>query len=254
MAFFRFTRDKRGYEHFYLVEPTTNRRGKVAAARALLVSLAARHQGRPRAVRRRRAPRARSAESRRHLRLARDSRGADPVGGRRKWRERRRAERAAKQALAATSRRGSGEPAERDAVDETMRTGAPTRRSRSSRRRQQRQATAAARNGGAGAANGRRPSTPGATDAAEPSRPRDDDRPTEAGEPRKSDRDVRSTRRIWLGAVVAVAADRRLVGGRELRRGCSAIVARIRDIGPAAPMAFIAIYAAAVVALFRPRF
>ena len=29
MAFFRFTRDKRGYEHFSLVEPTTNRRGKV---------------------------------------------------------------------------------------------------------------------------------------------------------------------------------------------------------------------------------
>lgn len=28
MAFLRFTRDKRGYEHFYLVEPTTNRRGK----------------------------------------------------------------------------------------------------------------------------------------------------------------------------------------------------------------------------------
>src|SRR5262245_46457545 len=29
MAFLRFTRDKRGYEHFYLVHPTTNRRGKV---------------------------------------------------------------------------------------------------------------------------------------------------------------------------------------------------------------------------------
>ncbi len=29
MAFLRFHRDKRGYEHFYLVEPTTNRRGKV---------------------------------------------------------------------------------------------------------------------------------------------------------------------------------------------------------------------------------
>jgi hypothetical protein len=29
MAFFRFDRDKRGYEHFYLVQPTTNRRGKV---------------------------------------------------------------------------------------------------------------------------------------------------------------------------------------------------------------------------------
>src|SRR6185436_7931878 len=29
MAFFRFDRDKRGYEHFYLVQPITNRRGKV---------------------------------------------------------------------------------------------------------------------------------------------------------------------------------------------------------------------------------
>jgi hypothetical protein len=29
MAFLRFTRDKRGYEHFSLVQPTTNRRGKV---------------------------------------------------------------------------------------------------------------------------------------------------------------------------------------------------------------------------------
>jgi hypothetical protein len=29
MAFLRFTRDKRGYEHFYLMQPTTNRRGKV---------------------------------------------------------------------------------------------------------------------------------------------------------------------------------------------------------------------------------
>jgi hypothetical protein len=29
MAFLRFTRDKRGYEHFYLVQPITNRRGNV---------------------------------------------------------------------------------------------------------------------------------------------------------------------------------------------------------------------------------
>ena len=29
MAFFRFSRDKRGYEYFSLVQPTTNRRGKV---------------------------------------------------------------------------------------------------------------------------------------------------------------------------------------------------------------------------------
>ena len=28
MAFFRFSRDKRGYEHFYLVEPVTSRKGK----------------------------------------------------------------------------------------------------------------------------------------------------------------------------------------------------------------------------------
>ena len=31
MAFLRFTRDPRGYENFYLVEPTTNRRGKTRA-------------------------------------------------------------------------------------------------------------------------------------------------------------------------------------------------------------------------------
>jgi hypothetical protein len=31
LAFLRFTRDKRGYEHFYLVEATTNRRGKTKA-------------------------------------------------------------------------------------------------------------------------------------------------------------------------------------------------------------------------------
>jgi hypothetical protein len=29
MAFFRFTRDRRGYQHFSLVEPIANRRGKV---------------------------------------------------------------------------------------------------------------------------------------------------------------------------------------------------------------------------------
>jgi hypothetical protein len=31
MAYLRFSRDKRGYENFYLVQPTTNRRGKVRA-------------------------------------------------------------------------------------------------------------------------------------------------------------------------------------------------------------------------------
>jgi hypothetical protein len=31
LAFLRFNRDKRGYEHFYLVQPRTNRRGKTRA-------------------------------------------------------------------------------------------------------------------------------------------------------------------------------------------------------------------------------
>lgn len=31
MAFLRFNRDRRGYEHFYLVESSTNRRGKTRA-------------------------------------------------------------------------------------------------------------------------------------------------------------------------------------------------------------------------------
>ena len=63
------------------------------------------------------------------------------------------------------------------------------------------------------------------------------------------------------GRVTATVRARRRSGGRDRRRrGCvwwagasraavAGIVARIRDIGPAAPIAFIVIYAAAVVAL-----
>ena len=101
MAFFRFSRDKRGYEHSTLVEPTTNRRGKVRQ-RVLYWFRS------PPDVRVGREPfdegvrRALEAQNpdvtfdwRSILEAPIPSADAD------KWRERRRAERAAKQALAA---------------------------------------------------------------------------------------------------------------------------------------------------------
>jgi uncharacterized membrane protein YdjX (TVP38/TMEM64 family) len=56
-------------------------------------------------------------------------------------------------------------------------------------------------------------------------------------------------RRIWVGAVVVVAAIAAWWLARDVVPRLPGIVARIRDMGPAAPVAFIAIYAAAVVAL-----
>jgi len=101
MAFFRFTRDKRGYENFYLVESTTNRRGKVR--QRILYWFRS-----PPDVKVGREPfdegvrRALEAQNphvifdwRSILEAPIPSADAD------KWRERRRAERAAKQALAA---------------------------------------------------------------------------------------------------------------------------------------------------------
>jgi hypothetical protein len=101
MAFLRFNRDRRGYEHFYLVEPTTNRRGKVRQ-RVLYWFRS------PPDVRVGRQPfdegvrRALEAQNpgvtfdwRSILEAPIPSADAD------KWRERRRAERAAKQAVAA---------------------------------------------------------------------------------------------------------------------------------------------------------
>lgn len=101
MAFFRFNRDKRGYEHFYLVEPTTNRRGNVRQ-RVLYWFRS------PPDVKVGREPfdegvrRALEAQNpdltfdwRSILEAPIPSADAD------KWRERRRAERATKQAIAA---------------------------------------------------------------------------------------------------------------------------------------------------------
>ena len=101
MAFLRFTRDKRGYEHFSLVEPTTNRRGKVRQ-RVLYWFRS------PPDVKVGREP---FDEG---VRRALEAQNPDvtfdwrsileapiPSADAEKWRERRRAERAAKQALAA---------------------------------------------------------------------------------------------------------------------------------------------------------
>jgi hypothetical protein len=103
MAFFRFTRDKRGYQHFYLVEPVTNRRGKVTQ-RVLYWFRS------PPDIKVGREP------FDDHVRRALEAQNPDvtfdwraileapiPSADAEKWRERRRAERAAKQALAAAT-------------------------------------------------------------------------------------------------------------------------------------------------------
>ncbi len=101
MAFFRFNRDKRGYEYFYLVEPTTNRRGKVKS-RVLYWYRT------PPGIRVGREPFDESV--RRALEAQNPGVNFDwrsiveapiPSADADKWRERRRAERAAKHAMAA---------------------------------------------------------------------------------------------------------------------------------------------------------
>ena len=61
---------------------------------------------------------------------------------------------------------------------------------------------------------------------------------------------MRPARRIWFGAVLAIAAIVAWWVGRDLAPRMLDVVSRIRDMGPAAPVAFIAIYVAAVVAAF----
>ena len=61
---------------------------------------------------------------------------------------------------------------------------------------------------------------------------------------------MRPARRIWFGAVLAIAAIVVWWVGRDLAPRMLDVVSRIRDMGPAAPLAFIAIYVAAVVAAF----
>ena len=98
MAFLRFSRDKRGVENFYLVQPTTNRRGKVRP-RVLYWFRS------PPAVKVGREPfdaDVRRALERQNPDVAFDWRAIVdtpiPSADADKWRERRRAERAAKHA------------------------------------------------------------------------------------------------------------------------------------------------------------
>jgi uncharacterized membrane protein YdjX (TVP38/TMEM64 family) len=61
---------------------------------------------------------------------------------------------------------------------------------------------------------------------------------------------VPSGPRIWLGVALAVLAAVAWWGGRDFAARLPAILARIQQLGPAAPVAFVLIYAVAVVALF----
>jgi len=120
MAFFRFNRDKRGYENFYLVEPTTNRRGKVRQ-RVLYWFRS------PPDVRVGREPfdeGVRRALETQYPDVAFDWRSilAAPIpsADADKWRERRRAERAAKHAVAAEPDEELAEPAEAESTETVL--------------------------------------------------------------------------------------------------------------------------------------
>jgi hypothetical protein len=116
VAFFRFSRDKRGYEYFYLVEPTTNRRGKVKP-RVLYFYRT------PPGVRVGREPfdeGVRRALEAQNPGVTFDWRSIVeapiPSADAEKWRERRRAERAAKHAMASAD--VDDEPAEESVAGE----------------------------------------------------------------------------------------------------------------------------------------
>ena len=184
MAFFRFTRDKRGYQHFYLVEPIANRRGKVRQ-RVLYwfrspPDIKVGREPFDEGVRR--LLEAQNPDVTFDWRTILDA--PIPSAEADKWRERRRAERAAKQMLASASPdEESTEPDESEtAADEREPAGAPR-----AEIAEQPQVAAAAGDGGRKKRRRRRakrpPTDAGATDSATPSQPRDDDGPSEAGEP-----------------------------------------------------------------------
>jgi hypothetical protein len=111
MASFRFTRDKRGYQHYYLVEPVANRRGKVRQ-RVLYwfrspPDIKVGREPFDEGVRR--ALEAQNPDVTFDWRSILDA--PIPSADADKWRERRRAERVAKQALASAE---DDEGAERD--------------------------------------------------------------------------------------------------------------------------------------------
>jgi hypothetical protein len=122
MAFFRFTRDKRGYQHYYLVEPLANRRGKVRQ-RVLYwfrspPDIKVGREPFDEGVRR--ALEAQNPDVTFDWRSILDA--PIPSADADKWRERRRAERAARQALASAE---DEEGAEADGAAEDDSASAP---------------------------------------------------------------------------------------------------------------------------------
>jgi hypothetical protein len=124
VAFLRFTRDRRGYQHFYLVEPIANRRGKVRQ-RVLYWFRS------PPDIKVGREPF--DENIRRALEAQNPGVSFDwraileapiPSADAEKWRERRRAERAAKQAIA------SSVPEDEDEGDDSPAIGEPGLESR----------------------------------------------------------------------------------------------------------------------------
>jgi len=185
LAFFRFTRDKRGYQHFYLVEPITNRRGTVRQ-RVLYwfrspPDIKVGREPFDEGVRR--LLEAQNPDVTFDWRAILDA--PIPSADADKWRERRRAERAAKQALASSSIDDeSAEPDESErAGDEQEPAGAP----RADTAAQPQIATAAGESGRKKRRRrrGKRPSAEaGVTEpASSSSEPADDDGASEAADP-----------------------------------------------------------------------
>ena len=183
MAFLRFTRDKRGYQHFYLVEPIANRRGKVRQ-RVLYwfrspPDIKVGREPFDEGVRR--LLEAQNPDVTFDWRAILDA--PIPSAEADKWRERRRAERAAKQALAsASSDDESAEPDESETTEEREPAAAP----RADIAEQPPIATAAGENGRRKRRRrrGKRPPTDaGITDSSAPGAAPDDDGPSEAGDP-----------------------------------------------------------------------
>ena len=73
--------------------------------------------------------------------------------------------------------------------------------------------------------------------------------PLNPSNPRETDRTVPSHRAIRWGATVAIALIVVWWAGREIAPRLLGIVARIRDLGAIAPIAFVLVYSVAVVAL-----
>jgi hypothetical protein len=111
MAFLRFTRDTRGYEHFYLVQQTTNRRGKVRPRLLYWFrtppNVKVGRQPFDEAVRR--ALEAQNPDIHFDWQAIVDTPIPPPVETER-WREKRRFERAARQAAAEEAREAASEP------------------------------------------------------------------------------------------------------------------------------------------------